>query len=75
MLKTMKPQRNSTTNTIGKYPGCEDLPCCIDYENNRVVMYWEPSAEDLLLLAQGIPIKISFVGTVIPVMAVEVEAL
>lgn len=69
----MKPIPTVATNKVLVAPGCDDLP--VAQGDGFLSSYWKPNAEELAALNAGLPIKLSFLGTTHPPVAVEVEAL
>lgn len=69
----MKPIRTSACNVTFVAEGCADLPAARG--DGFVATYWQPDAEELALLAAGFPVKLSFMGSAPPPVAIEVDTL
>lgn len=69
----MTPINTSACNTTFVAPGCADLPAAKG--DDFIATYWKPDAEELAMLNAGFPVKLSILGTGLPPVAVEVEAL
>lgn len=69
----MKPISTDACNTSFVAPGCADLPAATG--DGFIATYWRPDAEALAMLNAGFPVKLSVLGSGMPPVAVEVEAL
>lgn len=69
----MKAFNNSYCNTVFVAEGCEDLPA---YKGDGwIATFWKPTAEELVMLQAGMPIKLSFVGNQLPPVSLEVDTM
>ena len=69
----MTPIRTSACNLLLHADGCSDLPAARGAD--FIATYWQPSAEEMAMIAAGIPIKLTIFGHQHPPVAIEVDTL
>ncbi len=69
----MTPIRTSACNITFVLEGCDDLPAARG--DGFTATYWKPDAEELAMIAAGMPIKLSIMGDGVPPVSLEVDTL
>lgn len=73
----MTPIRTSACNITFVLAGCADLPASRGEADGIpfISTYWKPDAEELAMIAAGMPIKLSILGERPQPVSLEVDTL